>query len=124
MMEKTGQPAADSKRVRVAIAQSAPVYLDKRASLAKALDLIHQAAKTGAWLVAFGETWLPGYPALLDVCPGAALCENAAAKDIFAKLRNKSITVPGEGVNALCEAAQDLKIVIVFGASVWTGART
>src|SRR5712692_818553 len=117
MMEKTGQPAADSKRVRVAIAQSAPVYLDKRASLAKALDLIHQAAKTGARLVAFGETWLPGYPAWLDVCPGAALWENTSAKDIFAKLRNNSITVPGEEVNALSEAARDLKIAIVIGAS-------
>src|SRR5713226_179484 len=117
MMEKTGQPAADSKRVRVAIAQSAPVYLDKRASLAKALDLIHQAAKTEARLVAFGETWLPGYPAWLDVCPGAALWENTSAKDIFAKLRNNSITVPGEEVNALSEAARDLKIAIVIGAS-------
>jgi len=43
--EKTVQPAADSKRARVAIAQSAPVYLEKRASLAKALDLIQEAAK-------------------------------------------------------------------------------
>jgi len=47
-MEKTGRSAADSKRVRVAIAQSAPVYLDKRASLAKALDLIQQAANRDA----------------------------------------------------------------------------
>ena len=77
MTEKTAQPAADSKRAGVAIAQSAPVYLDKRASLAKALDLIQEAAKREAQLVAFGETWLPGYPAWLDVCPGAALWENA-----------------------------------------------
>ena len=56
MTKKTGQRAAESKRVRVAIAQSAPVYLDKRASLRKALDLIQQAAKREARLVAFGET--------------------------------------------------------------------
>jgi nitrilase len=116
-MEKTGQRPADSKRVRVAIAQSSPVYLDKRASLAKALDLIQQPAKTGARLVAFGETWLPGYPAWLDACPGAALWENTSPKDIFAKLRNDSITVSGEEVNALSEAAGDLKIAIVIGAS-------
>src|SRR5260370_1484487 len=117
MMEKTGQTEGDWKRVLLSIAQSAPVYLDKRASLAKALDLIHQAAKTGARLVAFGETWLPGCPAWLDVCAGAALWENTSAKDIFAKLRNNSITVPGEEVNALSEAARDLKIAIVIGAS-------
>ncbi len=101
----------------MAIAQSAPVYLDKRASLAKALDLIQQAAKQDAQLVAFGETWLPGYPAWLDVCPGAALWENASAKDVFAKLRYNSITAPGEEVNALREAARDLNVAIVMGAS-------
>ena len=101
----------------MAIAQSAPVYLDKRASLAKALDLVQQAAKQDAQLVAFGETWLPGHPAWLDVCPGAALWDNTFAKEVFAKLRNNSITVPGEEVNALSEAARDLKIAIVMGAS-------
>src|SRR5258707_2397433 len=115
--KKTGRRAADSKRGRVAIAQSAPVYLDKGASLAKALDLVQQAAKRGAQLVAFGETWLPGYTAWLDVCPGAALWENPSAKEVFATLRNNSITVPGEEVHALSEAARDLKIVIVMGAS-------
>ena len=103
--------------MRVAIAQSAPVYLDKRASLRKVLNLIQQAAKSGARLVAFGETWLPGYPAWLDVCPGAGLWENPSTKDVFAKLRDNSITVPGEEVNALSEAARDLNIAIVIGAS-------
>src|SRR5260221_8524922 len=117
MTKKTGRRAADSNQVRVAISQSAAVYLDKRASLAKARDLVQQAAKRGAQLVAFGETWLRGYPAWLDVCPGAALWENASAKEVFAKLRNNSITVPGEEVHALSEAARDLKIVIVIGAS-------
>jgi nitrilase len=114
---KDGQTAANSKQVRVAVAQSAPVYLDKHASLAKALDLIGQAAKRGARLVAFGETWLPGYPAWLDVCPGAALWENGFAKDVFARLRSNSIVVPGEEVNALREAARDLKIAIVIGVN-------
>src|SRR5258708_40003658 len=105
VMTKKRRPRfAESKRVRVTTAQSSPVYLDKRASLAKALDLIQQAAKKGARLVAFGETWLPGYPAWLDVCPGAALWENTSAKDIFAKLRNNSITISGQEVNALSEA--------------------
>jgi len=115
--EITGAPKSDSKHVTVAIAQFAPVYLDKRASLAKALDLIQRAAKREARLIAFGETWLPGYPAWLDVCPGAALWENPSAKDVFARLRNNSITVPGEEVNLLSEAARDLKIAIVIGVN-------
>ena len=117
MSKKSARLPADPGRVRVAIAQSAPVYLDKRASLAKALELIQQAAKRDAQLVAFGETWLPGYPAWLDFCPGAALWENSAAKDVFATLRSNSIAVPGAEVNALREAARDLKIAIVIGAN-------
>jgi nitrilase len=116
-MIREEQPATHSRQVRVAIAQSAPVYLDNQSSLAKALDLIQQAAKRGAQLVAFGETWLPGYPAWLDVCPGAALWENRFAKDVFARLRSNSIVVPGEEVNALREAARDLKIAIVIGVN-------
>src|SRR6202045_3746857 len=116
-MERTGRSEADSKRVTMAIAQSAPVYLNKRDSLAKALDLIEKAARRNAQFVAFGETWLPGYPAWLDVCAGAALWENPAAKDVFAKLRSNSINVPGDEVSLLCEAARDLQISIVMGAS-------
>ena len=117
MTEIASAPDDDSKRVTVAIAQFAPVYLDRRASLAKALDLIQRAARRGARLVAFGETWLAGYPAWLDVCPGAALWQNPSAKDVFARLRNNSITVPGEEVNLLSEAARDLKIAIVIGVN-------
>lgn len=101
----------------MAIAQSAPVYLDKRAGLTKALALIQQAAQREAGLVVFGESWLPGYPAWLDVCPGAALWENVSAKEVFAKLRNNSISVPGDEVNTLREAARDFKIAIVIGAT-------
>ncbi len=103
--------------MRVAIAQSAPVFLDKQASLNKALALVRQAAKRDARLVVFGESWLPGYPAWLDVCPGAALWENASAKQVFAKFRNDSITVPGDEIDALSEAARDMEIAIVIGAS-------
>src|SRR6201987_2982438 len=41
--------------LRVAIAQAAPVYHKKAASLAKALELIQRAASQGATLIAFGE---------------------------------------------------------------------
>jgi len=115
-METTAQSRANTNPVRVAIAQFAPVYLDKRASLAKALELVQLASRRGAQLVAFGETWLAGYPAWLDFCPGAALWENPAAKDVFTRLRINSINVPGPEVNALCETARDLKITIVIGA--------
>src|ERR1700747_2648199 len=76
--------------IRVAISQSAPVYLNRQASLDRALEILQDAAKKGAHLVAFGETWLPGYPAWLDVCPEAALWDHEPTKRVFARLRQNS----------------------------------
>ena len=86
---------SEPRTFRVAIAQFAPVYLDKAASLARALQIVQDAKKRGAELVAFGETWLPGYPAWLDVCPNVALWEHLPTKQVFARLRQNSITIPG-----------------------------
>jgi aliphatic nitrilase len=54
-------PAAHPK-FRAAAIQAAPVFLDLDASIDKAVRLIGEAAANGAKLIAFPETWLPGYP--------------------------------------------------------------
>jgi len=106
-------PAA--RVIRVAIAQVAPVYHNKSASLAKALDVVRDAASQGAALIAFGETWFPGYPVWLDVCPGAALWNHEPTKEVFAELRENSIAVNGPEVRQLTALARELRIGIVIG---------
>jgi nitrilase len=101
--------------VRVAIVQARPHYLDLAASTAKALHLMEKAARQGAGLVAFGETWLTGYPAWLDVCPDAGLWDHPPVKELFAQLRAESPTVPGPETDRLAEAAGDLKLTVVMG---------
>lgn len=105
------------KSIKVAVVQAAPVYLDLEASVAKAVEWVRAAAAQGARLVAFGETWLPGYPAWLDYCPGAALWNHAPTKDVFARLRRNSVVVPGAATEALSAVARELKVSIVIGVN-------
>lgn len=101
--------------IRVALAQFAPIYHNKQATLTTALDLVQQAASKGAQLIAFGETWFPGYPVWLDVCPAAGLWNHEPTKRVFAELRQNSISIAGPETKALAEAAADLGIGIVIG---------
>ena len=75
--------------VRVAAVQAAPVYMDLDGSVEKAQSLIRDAARLGAKLVVFPETWLPGYPAWLDCCRDYAVWDHAPTKKLFARLMAK-----------------------------------
>src|SRR5260370_24472068 len=114
-IKKLSEQMPKCETARVAIAESAPVSHQKQASHAKALEILQKASKQGVQLVAFGETWLPGYPAWLDVCPDAAVWDHEPTKRVFARLRQNSVSVPGPEVQTLCQAAGGLKLTVVIG---------
>ena len=103
------------KTVRVAAVQAAPILLDLKRSTAKACDLMARAAERGARLVAFGETWLTGYPAWLDLCPGSAYWNHPPAKKTFARLMANSVTIQGPEIARLARAAKTHGVVLVLG---------
>ena len=43
-----------------------------RVALERTVSAVEEAGRAGAELVVFPETWLPGYPAWLDLCRDAA----------------------------------------------------
>jgi nitrilase len=102
--------------VRVAIVQHAPVFLNLDKSVELACELIEEAARAGARVIAFGETWLPGYPVWIDSAPNAALWGNPAAQQVYRTLVESSISLPGPHVDRLLAAAATASAWVVMGA--------
>jgi predicted amidohydrolase len=102
--------------IRVAIAQ-AEVEPTLDAGLDKTLKLIGDARDAGAQVVAFPETWLPGYPVWLDVCRDVALWDHEPVKRVFRRMAGESVIVPGPITEALGAAAKKAAVVLVVGVT-------
>lgn len=102
-------------KVRVAAIQAAPVFMDRDRTVEKTVGLIGNAASKGARLVAFGETFIPGYPAWLDLCPGSAAWDSPPAKKAYARLVENSVEIPGPATERLAGAAREHGVVVVVG---------
>ncbi len=102
---------ADKNTFKMAAIQAAPVLFDKAASTQKACDLIRAAGAEGADIVAFGETWLPGYPFWVEGQITDLTWEASAAY-----LEN-AIRIPGPETDALCAAAQGAGVDVVIGTA-------
>ena len=57
--------------LKIGLAQIAPVWLNKAATIDNALSYVSDAAGQGCDLVVFGEGFLPGYPFWLELTGGA-----------------------------------------------------
>jgi len=107
--------------VRVAIVQSEPApSLDE--GLQRTDALVREATRSGASLVAFPETWLPGYPAWLDVSRDVALWDHEPVKATFARYASGSVDVSGESGAFLRGIAQRHRVTMIVGISERVGA--
>ena len=94
--------------LNVAICQAAPIPLDFDGGIEKAIRLAREAIEGGAQVVAFGETFLGGYPLWLDESPGAALWDHPGTRACHNILLDQAI-VPGDErllpLQELCDAS-------------------
>lgn len=107
-------PASAARIVRVAAVQAPPVFLDLPASVVRAEWFIEQAAENGASLVAFGESWLPGYP---EWVTRGMPWEDRELKELYARFSANAIDRDGPEIARLAAAAARYHVVVVIGAT-------
>jgi nitrilase len=104
----------NSYTLTVGLAQIAPVWLNREATLAKVVDWISRAAGEGCELVVFGEALVPGYPFWVERTDGARF-ESALQKQMFAHYVSQGVTIEGGDLDAVCRAAADNNVAVYLG---------
>ena len=100
--------------MRVAAAQARPCWLDPRATTAKVLSWLEDAAAQDVELVAFPETFLSGYPFWLDLTGGARF-DDPAQKRAYAAYLGAAVEADGAELRQITEAARDLGVFVYLG---------
>src|SRR5882724_8208729 len=100
-------------RYKVAVVQAAPAFLDLEAGVDKTIALIEEAALADARLIAFPETWLPGYPWWIWL--GAPAW--AIMKGFVGRYFDQSLTYDSPQAERLREAARRHGMHVVLGVA-------
>ena len=101
-------------KIKVAAVQTSPVFLNKKLTVEKVCDLINKAAKKGAKLVVFPETFIPAYPDWVWTVPNS---KKAMWNELYSELVKNSISIPDESTKKICNAAKKNKVVVAIGVN-------
>ncbi len=103
-----------SDLLTIALAQIAPVWLNRDRTLEKIAGYVVDAASQQAKLVVFGEALLPGYPFWLDRMSGSTF--NAPKhKEIHAHYMHQAVSLESGHLDALCQLSKHHEIAIYLG---------
>ncbi|KAL4885706.1 carbon-nitrogen hydrolase [Aspergillus karnatakaensis] len=97
--------------VKVAVVQAEPCWFDVEAAVTKTCDLITEAGKNGAKLIAFAELWIPGYPNFVFAHT------TKIVNDFMLEYYRNSISVDSTHMAMIRKAARAAEIMVVLGIS-------
>ncbi len=103
-----------TNKLKLALAQIAPIWLQKEATLQKIKTHVHQAADQNCELIIFGEGLLPGYPFWLTLTHGSEF-ESQVQKEIHAHYMRNAVQIEAGDLDEVCAIAKERKIAIYLG---------
>jgi nitrilase len=99
--------------MRIAVVQRPPVLLNRSRTIVDAVAAIREVAANGARLVVFPEAYIPGYPAWIwRLRPGGDM---ALAERLHSQLLASAVSLDGDDLAPLCEAAKEHSVTVVCG---------
>ena len=99
--------------IRAALVQQPPVFLDRSATLDRAVGAVEEAARAGARLVVLPEAYVPGYPAWIwRLRPGTDML---LAEQLHARLVENAVDLSRDGLAPLQDAARRCGATVVCG---------
>lgn len=98
-------------KIHAAVVQAAPAYLDLDASVGLCEALMVQAAREGAELIAFPETFIPGYPWWIWQCAPAEIL----SRDLVGRYFANALDYASPQAERLAAVARDAGITAVLG---------
>ena len=100
--------------LKIAMAQIAPVWLDKKGTIAKVENTIIEAGKENCELIVFGEGLIPGYPFWLALTGGAEW-DKTVNKELHAHYVRNAIQIEAGELDSICKLAKVNQIAIYLG---------
>lgn len=110
----TDQTPHTSSRLRVAVAQLAPAFLDRDEGVRRVIAAIQDAKAQRADLICFPESYLPGYPFWLSGGDGAQF-NDARNKTLFAHYSDQAVTIDDGHLGPICNALRDANMAAWLG---------
>ena len=104
-----------SRSLKVAIVQDAPLPLAIGLGIDRAAEQAADAVEGGAQLIAFGETYLGGYPMWLDEAPSAAIWDHPGTKELHAILLDQAIRANDPRLAPLQRLADRAGVIVSIG---------
>jgi nitrilase len=104
------------RAIVAACVQAEPVILDREATIDRLVERTAEAAREGAALVVFPETFIPAYPSS-SWARFLAGWSDPRAKAAFAYLAREAVEVPGPASDRLAQVAREYGVWLVTGVT-------
>ena len=100
-----------SSQLRLTAVQAAPVFLDREATVAKAVRIIEEAGQAGSDVIGFPEGFIPAHPLWYHFHPASG----PRAMGFARRLAQNAVEIPGPVTDRLAEAARAAGVFVVMG---------